>query len=157
MYKRILAPLDGSEFSECSLEHIRAIATGCNVPKVVLLRIVEPLRETYEMGEDWRLNAEAKTQAEASDYLSKVTDNLKKDGVAAETVIETVTLQGNAAYEILEYADKNQVDLIIMSTHGKSGISRWVFGSVADRVLRHSPVPVLVISPAGCRSGEARG
>ncbi len=147
MYKKILAPIDGSEFSECTLEHIRAIATGCHVPEVVLLMVVEPVRQAYELGEEWRRNTEVRLQAEAKDYVSKVAANLKKDGVAAQTAV----IGGRPADAILDYAAKNQVDLIIMSTHGRSGVSRWVFGSVADRVLRHSVAPVLAVSPAGCR------
>lgn len=147
MYKKMLAPLDGSELAECTLTHTRAIAKGCQVPEVVLLRVVEPLRQVYELGEEWRRNAEAKAQAEAKDYLSKVADSLKKEGIAAEAAV----VSGRSADEILDYTKKNQVDLIVMSTHGMSGISRWVLGSVADRVIRHSTVPVLVISPLGCR------
>ena len=86
-------------------------------------------------------------EAESQDYLSRTADKLKQEGLAVETAI----LVGRAADEILGYASQNQVDLIIMSTHGRSGISRWVMGSVADRVLRHSAVPVLIIAPAGCR------
>lgn len=148
MYKKILAPLDGSEFSECSLEHVRAVATGCQVPEVVLLRVVEPIRQTYELGEDWRRDAEGKGQAEAKDYLAKVADDLKKGGVAAETAV----VLGQPAEAILDYAKQNQVELIIMSTHGRSGVSRWAFGSVADRVLRHSVAPVLIVAPAPCRA-----
>jgi len=157
MYKKILVPLDGSEFSECSLEHVRAVAAGCRVPKVVLLRVVEPLPGVYELGEEWRRNTEAKLQVEAKDYLSKVANNLKGDLKKGSVAIETVVVKGNPAYEILEYSKKNQIDLIIMSTHGRSGVSRWVMGSVADRVLRHSLAPVLIVSPAGCRGSEARG
>jgi nucleotide-binding universal stress UspA family protein len=51
----------------------------------------------------------------------------------------------------LEYAAKNHVDLIIMTSHGRSGISRWLFGSVAERVSQHSTIPVLIVAPAGCR------
>ena len=149
MYKKILAPLDGSEFSECSLEHVRTVATGCQVPEVILLRVVEPVRETYELGEDWRRDVEGKAQAEAKDYLAKVADDLKKGGVAAETTV----VSGQPAEVILDYAKQNQVELIIMSTHGRSGVSRWAFGSVADRVLRHSAVPVLIVAPAICRVG----
>ncbi len=79
--------------------------------------------------------------------------NLSKEGIAAQTVI----VSGRPVDEILSYASKNQVDLIIMSTHGRAGISRWVFGSVVERVLRHSAVPVLIVPPPGRLSGESRG
>lgn len=147
MYTRILVPLDGSDFSECSLGHVRAVATSCNVPEVVLLLVLEPLQGVYEMSETWISEMQDKAQAFAEDYLSKLTDNLKKEGIAAEGVV----VRGRAAEEILEYAKNNQVDLVIMSTHGRSGISRWFIGSVADRVVRHCVAPVLLTSPSSCR------
>ncbi len=155
MYKKILAPLDGSELSECTLEHLKAVATGCQVPEVVLLSIVEPFHQAYELAEDWRTvrrDAEEKAFAYANDYLSKVADSLKKEGIAAEAII----VLGKAADEILDYAKKRKVDLIVMSTHGRSGVSRWVLGSVADKVLRQSAVPVLIVPPAACIESTSR-
>jgi nucleotide-binding universal stress UspA family protein len=153
MYKKILVPLDGSEFSECSLEHVKAIASGCRVPQTVLLRVVEPLSaETVSAlamaGGDLMRRAELESQAEAKDYMKKTKASLANDGLAVETAI----VDGRAAEEILDYAKNNKVDLIVMTTHGKTGISRWFFGSVAEKVLQHSAVPVLMISPAGCRT-----
>ena len=147
MYKKILAPLDGSQFSECSLEHVKAIATGCHVPEVVLLRVVELPQQLYEVYPDWLRDTHQKAHAGAKDYLATVADNLKKEGIAVQTAVS----QGRPEDEILDYAKKNQIDLIIMSTHGKSGVSRWVMGSIADRVVHHSTVPVLIVSPPGCR------
>jgi nucleotide-binding universal stress UspA family protein len=150
MYKKILAPLDGSEFSECSLDHVTAVAKGCQVPNVILLHVVEP-QDRYAgyagiskemLGE---IQKELRTNTE--DYLAKVADKLKKKGVNTKTAV----VEGKPSDEILNYADKNRADLIIMSTHGSSGLTRWAFGSVADKVIRHSPVPVLVIAPPGCR------
>jgi len=126
MYKKMLAPFDGSEFSECTLEHVRAVATGCQVPEVILLRVVEPVRQTYELGEDWHRDVERKAQTEAKDYLAKVADDLKKGGVAAETAV----VSGQPAEVILDYAKQNQVELIIMSTHGRSGVSAYPAGRI---------------------------
>jgi len=142
MYKKILVPLDGSKLAECTLEHVRAIATGCHVPEVVLLRVIEEPILPYVQAA-FLHDTRQKLEADAQDYLSKVADTLKKDGVAVETAV----VHGAAAPDILDYAKNNGVDLIIISTHGLSGTFRWVFGSVADRVVRHSPVPVLVVSP----------
>lgn len=150
MYKKILAPLDGSELSECTLEHLKAIATGCQIPEVVLLRVVEPLPHVYGDGglpSGWHDEAQKKAEEFARDYLAKVSASLKKEGISAETAL----VSGRAADAILDYAREHQVDLIIMSTHGRSGVTRWVMGGVADRVVRHSLVPVLTVSPAGCR------
>jgi nucleotide-binding universal stress UspA family protein len=156
MYKKLLAPLDGSELAECALEHVKAIATGCNVAEVVLLRVVEPI-SSFDIGELAASNAKLATQVEqnvelvhkneAMQYINKKADKLKKEGVNSTGTI----IFGKASEEILKYAENNQVDLIIMSTHGRSGISRWAFGSVADRISHYSTIPVLIISPHGCR------
>ncbi len=153
MYRKILAPLDGSEFSEYSLEHVKAVAKGCRAKEVVLLRVIEPLLQTEDLGgvttEDWYRDAQSKARAETEKYVSQVADKLKKEGIAAKGIV----VLGKAADEILDYATKNQMDLIIMGTHGRSGVSRWVIGSVADKIIRHSPVPILVASPATLRVG----
>ena len=154
MYKKILAPLDGSGFSECSLEHVRTVAIGCQVPEVVLLMVVEPIKTIAyaETSGDWVAEKEKHNQAEAEKYLSELAENLEGEGV----VVQAAVIHGNPAEEILDYAKNNQVGLIVMSTHGRSGISRWAFGSVTDRVLRHSAVPVLITPPPGRISGESR-
>ena len=150
MYKKILVPLDGSEYGECSLPHVRAIATGCSVPEVVLLRVIEPIPSVGGyLNSEWIENAGKRAEAMIEDYLARLAGTLKSEGIAASTKIA----KGNAADEILTYAAKNKVDLIIMGTHGSSGIVRWVLGSVADRVVRHASMPVLVVAPATCRAG----
>lgn len=148
MYKKILVPLDGSKFSECSLEHVKAVAAGCKIPQVLLLMVVEIPLQLLERGEEWRREVEERGRAWAEDYLAKLANSLKKEGIAAQTAV----LSGWPADKILDYADQNQADLIVMSTHGRSGVTRWVTGSVADRVLHHSKVPVLAVPPPGCRT-----
>jgi nucleotide-binding universal stress UspA family protein len=157
MYNKILVPLDGSEFSECSLQHVKAIAMGCQVPEVVLLRVVEPLssKELSALAEIRRPpieEIEAEKKSEATDYISRTVQQFNTEGVLAKGEVIT----GRAGETILDYTEKNKVDLIIMSTHGKSGITRWAFGSVADRVVRHSTVPVLTVAPAGCRINQTQ-
>lgn len=117
-----------------------------------MLRVVDPLSASTvqalaEAGGKWITEVEDKNKAEAKDYIAKMAKKLNKEVIT----VKGDTVYGNAAEEILDYAKKNQVDLIIMSTHGRSGISRFAFGSVADRVLRHSTVPVLIVSAPGCR------
>jgi nucleotide-binding universal stress UspA family protein len=85
----------------------------------------------------------------AIEYITKVTDQLRAAGLNAGSVV----LKGSPAEAILDYAGSNDVDLVILSTHGRSGPSRWALGSVADHVLRRSVVPVMIISPKGCRIG----
>jgi len=153
MYKKILVALDGSELAECSLEHARAIAQGCNVADVIVFRAIEPLSTQTisalaEAGDDSLRKAVEQNEQDAQDYVLKVQNNLKTRGIAPRAV----TVKGTAADEILSYAEKNDVDLIVMSTHGRSGLSRFFFGSVAEKVSRHSRVPVLLLAPAGCRN-----
>jgi nucleotide-binding universal stress UspA family protein len=153
MYQKILVALDGSELAECSLEHARAIAQGCNVTDVIVFRAIEPLSTQTlsalaEAGDDSLRKAMEQNEQDAQDYVLKVQNNLKTRGIATRAV----TVKGRAADEMLSYAEKNGVDLIVMSTHGRSGLSRFFFGSVAEKVSRHSRVPVLLISPQGCRT-----
>jgi nucleotide-binding universal stress UspA family protein len=151
MYRKLLAPLDGSAFSECSLEHVKTIALGCEVPEVVLLRVVEPIHSTdlatyAEAGIDTAMLMKD-VENGARTYITKATDELKKSGLTVQGVVST----GWAADTIINYAQDNGVDLIVMSTHGRGGVGRWFMGSVTDKVVRHSPVPVLTVAPAGCR------
>jgi nucleotide-binding universal stress UspA family protein len=158
MYQKIMVPLDGSEFSECSLEHAKEIALGCKAPEVILLRVARPipaditdvLIERVEVPKDWPRKTEKENQAEAEKYLSNMAKKMQDEGISARAV----TVKGEPANEILSYAEKNKVDLIIMSTHGQSGLGRWWFGNVADRVVRHSTIPVLIVSPPGCRKSS---
>lgn len=152
MYKKILSPVDGSEVAECSLEHLKEIAAGCHADEVVLLTAIEPLPPATGINESWHLKIKKEAEAEARDYLNKLVDrlNLKSSGITVQTVV----VHGRPAGNILKYASQNKVDLIIMSTHGRSGIFQWVFGSVAEKVLRHSPVPVLIVSASASRGSE---
>ena len=144
MYRRILVPLDGSETAECSLEHVKDIAKGCNVPQVDLLFVVEPVSSgLYQSAVEVKENL----LAFGNDYLAKIIKYLRTEGIAAGSII----LEGKPAETIIDYAVKNDVDLIIMSSHGRSGPSRWAFGSVADKVVRSSVVLVLISVPKGCR------
>jgi nucleotide-binding universal stress UspA family protein len=152
MYKKILVPLDGSEFGECGLEHIEAVASGDNGSKIVLFKAVEPLsvEDVSRLAvkkDDLLYKAEMDNQSEARKYLNRIKRKLAQSGLKAETVV----VDGDAADEILAYARNNKVDLIVLTTHGRSGASRWFFGSVAEKVLQHCPVPILLVAPAGCR------
>jgi nucleotide-binding universal stress UspA family protein len=160
MYNKILAPLDGSKLSECSLAHIKDIAAGCHVAKVILLTVLEPVlmpgwewtnqQQIKEMTTEIR-NKESQIQQKAEAYLAGVSANLKKAGIESESVILKEKDLHEEADIILDYAQSNNIDLIVMSTHGRSGAARWAFGSVADRVVRHAKAPVLTITPASCR------
>jgi len=151
MYQKILAPLDGSQLAECALDHLKAIATGCNAQRVVILRVVEPIHAQdsaayAEAGMDIALILR-ETEAAAKTYVDKVVADLRQAGLAAEGVVTV----GWPADTIIQDATDNGIDLIVVSTHGRSGITRFFMGSVAERVTRHSPVPVLTVTPPGCR------
>ncbi len=153
MYQHIMVPLDGSELAECVLPHARTIALGCAVVKVTLIRVVEPFH--IRGGLETRITPEEMQQLEkqsmdrARDYLEHVVKSLKETGVAAQSDV----LHGNVVDKLIDYANMNEVDLIIVSTHGRSGVSRWVWGSVTDRILRAACVPVTMIRAPGCIPG----
>ena len=164
MYKKVLCLLDGSELAECSLGHVTSIATGCHVAEVVLLTVVEPSMATPPpFMEDWGSREAAIDVAKkmhqideenfnkAKEYLNNKAEILKKDGLTVETEALITELNKKVDDAVTEYAENNGIDLVIMSTHGRSGISRWAFGSVADKIIRRSSIPVLIVSPAGCR------
>jgi nucleotide-binding universal stress UspA family protein len=155
MYRKILVPLDGSQLSQCSLDHVRAIGQGCKVPEIILIRVVEPLSANEisslaQLRGDQISKLEEENKAEANDYISNMAQRLHNEGLAARAEV----LYGRAADKIIDFAAKNDVDLIIMSSHGRSGISRWAMGSVTDRVVNHSLAPVLVVSSPGCRIAQ---
>jgi nucleotide-binding universal stress UspA family protein len=160
MYNKILAPIDGSKLSECSLEHVKEIASGCHVTEVILLTVLEQshtflpsyggegqIRETFQK----QRNEQEQFKEMAEKYLAGASESLKKQGLAVRTVAIEAEATQSVAEAILNYAESNNIDLIIMSTHGRSGITRWASGSVADRVVRYSRTPVLTIAPKGCR------
>ena len=155
MYRKILAPVDGSEVAECVLPHLESIVKGCGVQNVIFLRVVEPFRLSYggEYGsfssEDIsRIDSESK--ATAKRYLNQLVSKTKYAGVNVQS---EVLLNRQVADVIADYATKNEVDLVIISTHGRSGVSRWILGSVADRIFRSTCVPVLMVRAPGCVSG----
>ena len=154
MYKKILVPLDGSELAECVLPHVESIAKGCGVQEVVFLRVAEPVplpsgddSTTFSYEAVERLDRQ--NRANAENYMSQVARRTKYKGV----IIRSEVVTGRAAESIAQYATKNGVDLITIATHGRSGVSRWVWGSVADRILRSSCVPVLMIRAPECAPG----
>lgn len=149
MYEKILVTLDGSRQSECIIDHVRVLARSCETPQVILLRVVEPYLPSLasEIGDTQAAELQKNEFRAAEEYLSYVADTMRTHCEGVETVV----LEGHSAHEILEYADSNGVDLIAMSTHGKSGILRWAVGSVTRHVMDHWAGPLLTVPPAGCR------
>lgn len=142
MYKRLLVPLDGSALAEEALVHARHLARQFHSELVLLRVVVSPytiaapdlILAGYDAGqEDFTHAAEA--------YLSAVVASLQADGLQAVAH----TAQGPVAESILDHAADEGVDMIVMSTHGRGGVSRWVYGSVADKVLQAASCPVLLV------------
>ncbi len=148
MYEKILVSLDGSKQSECVLDHVRMLAKGCQIPKIVLVRVVEPfpVAALNYLGEEAAADVQKRTVAAADEYLSYVADTLRTFCGGVDTVV----LDGNPAHAIVDYAKKNGVDLIAMSTHSESGMVRMTTGSVTRHVMDTWQGPTLVVPPAGC-------
>jgi nucleotide-binding universal stress UspA family protein len=161
MYKKLLVPLDGSELAECVLPHVESIAKGCGVANVVFVRVVEPVHLPVGTGSAGgeafteadaakvRENEDERNKKAAKQYLDDIKKRSKYDGADLKTEV----IMGKPAESIAEYAEKKGVGLIVIATHGRSGISRWVYGSVADRILRSACVPVLMVRAPGCTPG----
>jgi nucleotide-binding universal stress UspA family protein len=152
MYQKIMIPLDGSKLAECVLPHVEALARGCDIVDVALVRAVQPLQLTVgdfalEASQVARVDAESK--AEAAKYLDEVAKRLSAGGARVTTEV----LVGKDTEALADYATNNAFDLIVIATHGRSGIKRWVWGSVADRLLRAACVPVLMVRAPGCAPG----
>lgn len=142
--RRILIPLDGSRMAETALPEAAALAQTLNA-QLVLLQVIQPLdegnmrllfpdRESADAAqEQWRLAADA--------YLAQVAHMLQSSGIACEYQAKL----GDADQVICASAIIDNIDLIVMSTHGRSGLKRWYYGSVANKVLRNAECPILLV------------
>ena len=153
MYQKILVPLDGSDLAECALSHVESLVKDGSAGEVTLLNIVKvdiPWAEMHdEMPMPIDINKLRKPLFAASrKYLAKVASRLSSKGIK----VKTKALEANRpAYTIIDYTQKNGMDLIVMATHGHTGLKKLMLGSVAFGVLNGSPVPVLLIRPEACR------
>jgi nucleotide-binding universal stress UspA family protein len=140
MYQRILLPLDGSEMAEQALPHAVALAEHFGA-ELVLLRILEPFPPVRGMSAADLAAIRQQTNEWTQEYLDRLTADLRDRAI----VIETAIVEGNPGVVVTQYAEANRMDLIVMCSRGRSGLSRWLMGSVADRVMRGSAVPVLLV------------
>jgi len=144
-----MVPLDGSELAECVLPHVEAFISQCQIRTIVFVRVLEAITPAvageYAINVDDLESREENRKASAEEYLKQI----MKQMVPGETGLEKEVLIGRPADRLADYADQNDVDLILMATHGRSGVSRWVRGSVADRILRGASVPVLMVRAPG--------
>ena len=146
MYKKVLVPLDGSNMAECALDHVRKLSKAGAIGKLVLLQVVEtPSSGPWTTGcASLVEQLEAEFQHHAKDYLSRVQDKLASEGIKSET---EVLINFSPSSAIVQYAEENGIELIIIASQGHSGVVRLVFGSVALRVLHDTTIPVLLIRP----------
>jgi len=141
LYKKILVPLDGSKTAEAVLPHARALAYADGAEIVLLNIAANPAMEFAFADPSIGAAAVAEEETEAKKYMAKVDKELKSAGFKVSILIR----EGGAAEGILQAAEAVGADVIAMSTHGRSGPARWLLGSVADRVVRHSRFPVMLI------------
>lgn len=147
MYGRILVPLDGSRHAEQALPDAVRLACASG-GTVILLRVMRPLAE-YEVAPPspgvWLPAADDALRDAAAAYLTEVRARAALEAVATEARI----LVGPVAPTIIQAADEAHADIIVMSTHGRRGLARWLQGSVAGAVIRDARVPVLVPRDGG--------
>jgi len=143
MYKKILVPLDGSPLAEAVLPHAQALAKSEGA-EIILLR-VPVLPDTAFLARDPALASMIikDMEEETTEYMQDEVAKLKKSG----SKVKGITREGLVPDTILDVARETHADVIAMSTHGYSGIQRWLLGSVADKVVHYSPIPVMLIHP----------
>jgi nucleotide-binding universal stress UspA family protein len=157
-YRRMMVTLDGSELAAQALPHARVLA-GCLGAEVVLFRVIQTNDENMgaieglftgmiafeggvaNMTDTRRHEFVEKLVNDAATALEEVAIEFEQQNIPVQTVVQL----GSPAAAIIDYADESDIDLIVMSTHGRTGVARWVYGSVADRVLRGASCPVLLV------------
>ena len=141
MYKRILVPLDGSELAKKALDHAEKLAETFD-SEIILFQVVPfmPVYGAPELMTPFIVDEKQKEAAER--YLTNLSEELKKRGFKVTAKVKTGQ---QVAAEIIDFAKESGVDLIVMCTHGYSGITRWVLGSVAHKVLTRAETPILLI------------
>jgi nucleotide-binding universal stress UspA family protein len=176
MYKKVVAPLDGSRLAETALPHLEAIAKGCQIQEILLISVTEPVKgkvsgtryieqssgaghglSSIQTGDVHSglvispdllkmkdipvyLGRMAKT---AMNYLQKIGRQLEKKGFQVQVNV----LIGNPAEEIVRFVEEQGAELIIMASRGTSGFNRWDMGNIAEKVIRATQVPVLLVKP----------
>ena len=147
MYKKMLVPLDGSELAENALKHVEILISTQIVKEVIFIRVVDTAAEPlYNL----EISIKERIEREIKDYLDSVNDTFRVLGVSTQSVM----LYGNVADTILNYAEQNDIEIIVMSTHGRSDISRFFAGSIAEKIIRYSIIPVLIVPSTGAKNTD---
>jgi len=170
MFSKVLVPLDGSEVAEAVLPYVEAICSRCEPTQIILFQVVPPPGGKASSvfrpaGEDfpttrvpdqaddldaarhpvYRDQIMSVARAEVEAALARAARRLCDGGRSVSVEMAF----GRPADEIVDYAEREGVDLIVMSTHGHSGLTRWILGSVADKVLHATHLPILLVRPEG--------
>jgi nucleotide-binding universal stress UspA family protein len=138
--KRIVVPLDGSELAERALVPALALAVAMSA-RLFIIRVAIPL--SLNLDPDFYQRSNELRQDEAQRYLGSINSLLS----SSQANIETQLLVGRAARSIINFAQEREIDLVVMSSHGRSGVNRWIYGSVADKVLHNAPCAKVIIHP----------
>jgi nucleotide-binding universal stress UspA family protein len=152
MYKKVLVPLDGSELAECALNHVKSLSKDGSVGEITLLNIMKvdiPWIRTDAESNLIDINKIRENVLKSSQkYLADVESRLASEGFK----VKIESLEANRpAHAIIEYTQKNGMDMIVIATHGYTGMKGMMMGSVALGVIHQSHVPVLLIRPEACR------
>ena len=143
MFKRILIALDGSTMAEKALSTALVLAEQFG-SELFLFRVVMPLPISYRAGAASAAAielAERDAVLEAADYLEDLAAGIQEKGLG----VRVATRLGNPSKAIIEFAEQNQIDMLVMCTRGQTGLARWLLGSVTDHVVRSSSVPVVAV------------
>ena len=145
MYRKILVPLDGSKVAEGVLPHAKDLAYSEGAELILLTVGANPALDFAFSDPGLAQNAVLEQEERSKKYITEVESQLKSAGFKTSTLLRI----GSVADVILEVAEELRVDAIAMSTHGRTGPARWLLGSIAERVVHNSKVPVLLIRATG--------
>lgn len=151
MMRKVAIPLDGSSFAERVLAHVPRLGSVDEI-ELLLIRVIETTRYySYVAPDAVHIFDFTKWRVEAENYLKRVSGELRELGYRVYTTV----VDGDVATSICEVAGAQDADMIAMTTHGRSGLQRWIMGSVADRIIRTSQKPVYLVRPGREIGGKA--
>jgi nucleotide-binding universal stress UspA family protein len=148
MFERILLPLDGSAVAEQALPYAVAQAERFGA-ELILLRVIEPFPHVRGLRLSGLAEIQEQTREWTHEYLLRIAGTVDAQGIE----VQTAAVEGRPYEAILQFAESSQIDLIVICTRGYSGVSRWLLGGVADRVVRGAEIPVLLIRAAKGTTG----
>ncbi len=144
--RKILVPLDGSKTSEIIIPYIEELAAGLKAEVVLLealARGIQTISDYVPLTEEEL----ASDNEEAVNYLARISEQFKNKGIPVSSEIRLIIQEGRAADEIIQFTGQMQADLVAMSTHGRSGFKRLMFGSAAERILLEGNTPLFLVKP----------